>query len=102
MAFIGKPLLQSKISDKKVRSVKPLLPLFLNHWHHFHFQAQSKPIEWERNCSIDRKLSACNEIDIRFENNLHTQQATVSNFAKEGKYLCFCSSDPHRAIINDQ
>lgn len=102
LAIIGKPFLQSQMTDKKVKSAKPLLLLFLNHWHHFHFQAQSKPTEQEKNCLINRKLSMCYEIDIKFNNNLLTQHATVSNFAKEGKYFCFCSSDPHRAIIEDQ
>lgn len=29
-----------------------------------------------------------------------TQQAIVFNCAKEGKYFCFCSSDPHDAVLD--
>lgn len=29
-----------------------------------------------------------------------TQQATVFNCAKEGKYFSFCTSDPHKAVLD--
>ena len=37
---------------------------------------------------------------IQCQNNeLLTQQAIVFNCAKEGRYFCFCASEPHSAIL---
>lgn len=32
--------------------------------------------------------------------NVPTQQAIVLSSARDGKYFCFCASDPHSAVLD--
>lgn len=69
------------------------------HLHHYHSLVQLDPSSQKlidyNYLSITEEMLMLNQ---QLTKNL-TQQATVLSSARDGKYFCFCISDPHNPIL---
>lgn len=94
---------KSNRSSTTKNQIVPLLLLSSENLHHFHSQAPLKPAGYQ-NVSSDSRIAGVDinhaSGSIKCKNKmLLTQQPTVFNCAKEGRYFCFCASEPHSAIL---